>query len=386
MSAIQKLYPQALADKSWDNTGLLLESPERADLAAARPARHVVLLTIDLTRAVVDEAIALRSAFIVTYHPIIFRGLKALTLGEPQQESLLRLAQAGISVYSPHTAVDAAVGGVNDWLAAGISGGAAAEASRDVIAPVAAPAGFEGAGMGRMVVLREPAVLGTLVDRVKRLVGMERVMVVDGSGGRAIERIAVCAGSGGSLFKGVKADLLFTGELSHHEVLAAKEQGVSVISCECGDPKLAVRALTVNRLPHKFGAWVPERGDEGKAHPGTGRGVGGGRRQREGGQGGIRGGCQQERLRPVRDCLIQRKFGKQSTSLDCSSCGRKIPTGSLKPCIQLRCLAHCVSALQTRILGKINSRPTRPQRRCRFWTIQKFCKPKRRDRGPRFAE
>jgi len=40
-----------------------------------------------------------------------------MTLGNTQQSSLLRLAQEGISVYSPHTAVDAAVGGLNDWLA-----------------------------------------------------------------------------------------------------------------------------------------------------------------------------------------------------------------------------------------------------------------------------
>lgn len=49
--------------------------------------------------------------------PIIFRPLKALTLANSQQSSLLRLAQAGISVYCPHTAVDAAPGGLNDWLA-----------------------------------------------------------------------------------------------------------------------------------------------------------------------------------------------------------------------------------------------------------------------------
>jgi len=54
--------------------------------------------------------------------PIIFRGLKSLTLGNTQQNSLLRLAQEGISVYSPHTAVDAAPGGLNDFLADIVTG------------------------------------------------------------------------------------------------------------------------------------------------------------------------------------------------------------------------------------------------------------------------
>lgn len=54
--------------------------------------------------------------------PIIFRGLKSITLDNTQQTSLLRLAQEGISVYSPHTAVDAAPGGLNDWLADIVTG------------------------------------------------------------------------------------------------------------------------------------------------------------------------------------------------------------------------------------------------------------------------
>jgi len=65
--------------------------------------------------------------------PIIFRPLKSLTLSNTQQRSLLRLVQAGISVYSPHTAVDASVGGVNDWLADGISGGKENESERTYV-------------------------------------------------------------------------------------------------------------------------------------------------------------------------------------------------------------------------------------------------------------
>ncbi|KAF8247716.1 NGG1p interacting factor 3, partial [Wilcoxina mikolae CBS 423.85] len=232
VNAIQRLYPYALADKSWDNTGLLLESPHRSDLSASHPKKHVVLLTIDLTRSVVDEAIALRSSMIITYHPIIFRPIKSLSLGDTQHESLLRLAQEGISVYSPHTAVDATIGGVNDWLASGISGGSENEESRRVIEKVQGPPeGFEDSGMGRVVVLKEPVELQVLVERVKRHLGMERVMVADGSKGGKVRRIALSAGSGGSMFKNLEVDLFFTGELSHHEALAAKEKGISVISC-----------------------------------------------------------------------------------------------------------------------------------------------------------
>ena len=65
----------------------------------------------------------------VDLDPIIFRGLKALTLEDTQQNSLLRLCAKGIGVYSPHTSVDGAVGGVNDWLAAIVAEGQEAEIS-----------------------------------------------------------------------------------------------------------------------------------------------------------------------------------------------------------------------------------------------------------------
>ncbi|RPB14775.1 NGG1p interacting factor 3 [Morchella conica CCBAS932] len=236
VNSVQKLYPQALADKSWDNTGLLLEAPLRPPTTTPPPSAHTILLTIDLTRAVVDEALSTNSSMIIAYHPIIFRPLKSLSLRDTQQESLLRLAQAGISVYSPHTAVDAALGGVNDWLADGISGGRGNEESRRVLEEsMAPPDGFEGSGMGRMVVLKKAQKLGDLVERVKAYLGMQHLMVAateaHNSGDALISRIALCAGSGGSMFKHLDVDLFFTGELSHHEALGARERGISTISC-----------------------------------------------------------------------------------------------------------------------------------------------------------
>ena len=94
--AMRNLYPEDLADKSFDNTGLLLEAP----FDPIRRQMNSVLLTIDLTKAVADEAIDRKDCVVVAYHPIIFQGLKSLTLANTQQQSLLRLALEGISVRS----------------------------------------------------------------------------------------------------------------------------------------------------------------------------------------------------------------------------------------------------------------------------------------------
>ena len=113
VASMRHIYPEALADKSFDNTGLLLEAPIPSHL----PRKHnSVLLTIDLTKAVADEAIEENHSTVIAYHPIIFRGLKSITFDDPQQQTLLRLASHGISVYCPHTAVDIVPKGMADWL------------------------------------------------------------------------------------------------------------------------------------------------------------------------------------------------------------------------------------------------------------------------------
>lgn len=215
-----------LADKTWDNTGLLLDSShDFNDTEACK-----ILLTIDLTQDVAQEAIDKKANLILAYHPFIFRGLKLITPADPQQTSLIKLIQNNISVYCPHTAVDSAKGGVNDFLADGISRNHG-EALREVIQPDALE---EGCGMGRLVTLKQPVPLSTLVGDVKQSLGLNNVQVGLGRNqdkNHAIRTIAICAGSGGGVFKGVKADLYYTGELSHHEALYFTESGSSVVVC-----------------------------------------------------------------------------------------------------------------------------------------------------------
>lgn len=228
--SIERLYPRALADTSWDNTGLLLESPVK------NSAQKRVLLTIDLTTAVAEEALKMYPSVgaIVAYHPVIFNPIKSLTLSDPRQKILLRLAAAGISVYSPHTAMDAAIGGINDWLADGICDEKCIE--RTVIIPSKDHQEFSPmTGMGRLIRWEEPISIATIVKRIKKHLQLSQVQLAlsekHRKGGEQIYKIGICAGSGGSVLRNVHADLLFTGELSHHDILNATEKGSSVILC-----------------------------------------------------------------------------------------------------------------------------------------------------------
>jgi putative NIF3 family GTP cyclohydrolase 1 type 2 len=63
-----------------------------------------------------DEALSSPTAFVVSYHTPIFKPLSRFTLANKLQTSLLRCAAAGISVYTPHSALDSVNDGINDWL------------------------------------------------------------------------------------------------------------------------------------------------------------------------------------------------------------------------------------------------------------------------------
>ena len=114
INAMEAIAPPELAE-DWDNTGLIL-GDRTCELAGP------VLLTIDLTEPVAEEAIELGASAIVSYHPPVFEPLRSLTADNARGRALLAAAARSMVVYSPHTALDAARGGMNDWLADGLLG------------------------------------------------------------------------------------------------------------------------------------------------------------------------------------------------------------------------------------------------------------------------
>ncbi len=108
VNVMESIAPPSLAEE-WDNVGLLLGDREAE-------AQGPSILTIEMTRAVFEEAKQMAAGAIITYHPPIFRPLSRLTADDEKGAALLGAAAAGMAVYSPHTALDAVEGGVTDWL------------------------------------------------------------------------------------------------------------------------------------------------------------------------------------------------------------------------------------------------------------------------------
>ncbi|WP_305042095.1 Nif3-like dinuclear metal center hexameric protein [Geoalkalibacter sp.] len=108
LGLLNGLAPAALAEE-WDNVGLHLGDP----LDEVRR----ILVALDPTAAVVEQAVAAEAQLLVSHHPLIFRPLKALTSADDSGRALLRAARAGVAVICAHTNLDRARGGLNDWLA-----------------------------------------------------------------------------------------------------------------------------------------------------------------------------------------------------------------------------------------------------------------------------
>jgi len=318
---VEQIAPLGLA-QDWDNVGLLVGDPNKTI--------KNILITIDTTKAVVEEAKKMKADLILAYHPIIWDGLKRVTT-DGETAYIYDLVKSGISVFCIHTALDVAVGGVNDLLAdilgmentqpigdyvadpagpqykvitfvpvndvnkvadALYAAGAGAignyshcgfqsdgtgtfkplkgsnptigkhgkvesvnEIKLETVVPSAKVAAVIAAlrqshpyetpafdvfrhhdvetkiGLGRIGTLKQPLSMQKAVANIKAATGCNAVGIV-GPAKRTIKKAAVCAGSCGKILNSViaqGADLYLTGELKHHQALAAQEAGMTCI-------------------------------------------------------------------------------------------------------------------------------------------------------------
>jgi dinuclear metal center YbgI/SA1388 family protein len=220
----------------WDNVGLIV-----GDVAS--PLRRV-LLAIDCTPEVLEEARRERVEAIVSYHPPVFAAQKKFVAGSVAYEAV----RDGLAIHSPHTALDVAEGGTNDVLADALT--------MTDRSPLRLLVGQEGKprGMGRVGPVATTTVLA-IVDSVKRALGVAHLLVA-GPVGRDVSRAAVCAGSGGEFVPDAiasGAELFLTGELRHHDALRATAAGLTVVcALHSASERAALVALERNlaaRLP-----------------------------------------------------------------------------------------------------------------------------------------
>lgn len=297
ITRLEKHVPLQLAEK-WDNVGVITRPTQSIRV-------HNILLTINLNEKIVHEAIRKRAQFIISYHPPVFTPIKSLKPDHWKDRAILLCIEHKITVYSPHTALDAIKGGINDWLISSFL-----TSGEDKVTPITyshstqnnyclevllsepqetvartfkdihnvtmtdygnsstdvrvtcngktlpevvehlarnncaqvysmvtqlAPEPIPGVGMGRVAVFANPLPLYEVIQRTKTHLDLSYVRLALSPAHTRDTRVGsvgVCAGSGSSVLKCCKADVLITGEMSHHEILDAINNGITVILCE----------------------------------------------------------------------------------------------------------------------------------------------------------
>ncbi|MFH0801801.1 MAG: Nif3-like dinuclear metal center hexameric protein [bacterium] len=210
--ALEELAPPELAER-WDNCGL--------QVGPAGGEVRRILLSLDVTLPVAEEAAETGAELIVSHHPLIFTPLQRIDGATAQGKLIQYLVANRIAVFSIHTSLDSARGGVNDALADFI--GIRNAAPLKILA--------EGAGLGRIGELPDIESGTALAARLKSALGL-RELRVSGDIGGGVRRVALCSGSGGDLLGAAleqEADIFVTGEINHHAALSALGGGLPVL-------------------------------------------------------------------------------------------------------------------------------------------------------------
>lgn len=203
MQAMEAIAPLDLAEL-WDNPGLLVGAPEDA-LAG-------VMLCVDATHALIDQAQARGCNCILAHHPLMFAGTKNLRSDHYEGGILARLLRGGLSMFAAHTNLDRAPGGVEDSLAQALS------IKVDACTP------YVRAGTV------DARTAGQWLAHVRGCISPQAVFY--GDAGRSISRVGVSCGGGGEYFHQaleMGADVFLTGEMKHHERIEAQGLGLCVI-------------------------------------------------------------------------------------------------------------------------------------------------------------
>ena len=199
IKVIEDFAPLSLQE-GWDNSGLCIGS-------ADAPVNSV-LLGLDCTPDLVDEAVACGADMIVTHHPLIFSGLKKISPDNQVGEAVIKAIRAGISIYAAHTSADKVIAGVSGAMAARLGLVNVSILDED----------GEGTGLGVVGDLPEPVTAEQAVTLVKDRFSLKVLKAsrpLDGM----ISRVAMCGGSGGSLIGAARkagAQLYISGDISYH--------------------------------------------------------------------------------------------------------------------------------------------------------------------------
>lgn len=198
---IEEMAPLCGQEK-WDNCGFSVGDPQ---MEVSK-----VLVALDCTEDVVDEAVECGADMIITHHPLIFGGVRKISPQTQLGRIIYKAIQHNIVVYAAHTNMDKAAGGVSWVMADKLQ-----LQERETLVPDS---------FGLVGTLPQPVGAEEFVGMVKKAFGVD-VVRTSALLGEQISRVAVCGGSGKSFIgdaMGKGAQVYVTGDITYHEFYAEK--------------------------------------------------------------------------------------------------------------------------------------------------------------------
>lgn len=233
---LEKEFPTEYAE-NFDNIGLLLG---RSDKDISK-----VILCLDANKNVVKEAASQKAELIITHHPAIFNPIKRINDTTDSGEMIISALENKISIYSAHTNLDSAPGGLTDEVCKKLE-----------LTPIG---NLEG-NLGRLCKAPEKTTAKALAEKIKKEFGIEKLYSTF-TEDRIISTVAVCNGGGGGelveIAASLGADVYISGDLKHHEISALKtNDNTDFIEMRHFDSEKIVTELLKRKLEAEFGKKV----------------------------------------------------------------------------------------------------------------------------------
>ena len=213
INIIEENYPPCLA-YDWDNSGLFLGDIEKEI--------QKVLVTLDITPPIIDQAIENGADMVLSHHPIMMDGIKSLADGTMVSDMIINAVKNDICIYSAHTNMDTAKNGINQKLAELFD--------LEDICVLENDKPYDDCGLGRIGNLKNEMSLSDFCELVKEKLHTPFVRVCGDN--RKIKKVAVASGSCSeyvptAIKKG--ADVIITADMKYHHCIEFVYDGIAII-------------------------------------------------------------------------------------------------------------------------------------------------------------
>ena len=198
---LEEKFPLSYAEE-YDNVGLLVGKTDKEI--------KNILISLDCTYETVLEAIKLGANLIITHHPIIFSGVKSVADDSYLGKTIINAIENNISIYSAHTNLDSAPGGLTDYISSLLSLPVAGNMENNIGRVLRAPEGFT----AKKLILKLKEVFST--EKIYTTIKKDK----------PVSTIALCNGSGADLIDAAannSADVYISGDLKHHNILSVND-------------------------------------------------------------------------------------------------------------------------------------------------------------------